>query len=152
MRRTSRKHYRELRTACEAVMSFIGSEYPNQSFQFNSKIANELGFWGDDNCDLLDKFTERSQLDCSGFNYAEHFHSEAELFGSRASFITLLSLILWVPATLIRLISFGKLRLDISRFDYEQRPVLDLSIKDLITWHIEGQYCLASQVRYQLIT
>lgn len=150
MRRTSLKRYSELKKAHESVMNFMASEYPNEPIHLNSRIADDLGIWGDDNYDLLSKFIERFQLDHSGFNYTEHFHSEAELFGSRASLITLLSVILWIPAKLLELITFGKLRLNISWLDSEQRPVQDLSIKDLITWRIEGQFSLARQVKYQL--
>jgi len=61
------------------------------------------------------------------------------------------SIIFLAPLKLIELLSLNKINFGLKVFKpvREKRP-LDLSFRDMLTWYIEGQYKLGTQIKYEL--
>lgn len=132
------------------VKDFVESETGETVKSLDTKIAEDLGLWGDDNWDLLTKFVTTFKLDSKRFDYDKHFESEGELFNSGAILLTMLSAIFLAPFKLIELLSFNRINfgLKLFRADRENKP-LDLSFRDMVTWYIEGQFKLGTEVSYR---
>ena len=77
-----------LRQAYSEVKTFIEKETNDKVDSLNTKIEDDLGYAGDDNWELLQKFVTTYKLDTTGFDYSKHFLSEGELFDSSAGFLT----------------------------------------------------------------
>jgi len=58
----------------EKVISFIESEWPGikkEDLNINTDIVNELGIYGDDCDEILEKFCEKFSLDCSELDFSK---------------------------------------------------------------------------------
>lgn len=139
--------YSEIRQSYQTVKDFIESESYTSVKSLNTRIEADLRMAGDDNYELLEKFVERFKLDYKDFDYPKHFKSEGELFGSGAALLTIISLIFWLPAKTIELISFNRIKL-FRREEKDKR--LDLTFRDMLTWYIEGRYKLGNEVKYKI--
>lgn len=51
----------------------------NDSIDINTKIENDLGVSGDDAIDLLEKFSDKYNVDVSSFEFSKYFLSEGEI-------------------------------------------------------------------------
>ena len=51
------------------VQQFLQKESGEKNIYNKSKVANDLSLWGDDNCDMLEKFITKYKVDFSNFNY-----------------------------------------------------------------------------------
>ncbi len=137
------------------VQQFLEEKSGEKNIYIKSKIANDLSFWGDDNCYLLEDFITKYTVDFSNFNYDEHFESEGELFDSG----TVLLRILILPFFIIKFILF----LLIKPFSKEYSSIinnfnffvennksnrLDLTMGDLITSKIQGKFLLRENVKF----
>lgn len=144
-------HFSNLRQSYKTVRDFLETESGDKVESLKTKISNDLGLWGDDNLELLEKFVKTYHLDYKDFDYSKHFESEEELFQSGAVLLTVLSIILLAPLKLVEFISFNKINFGLKIFKpgRERRP-LDLSFRDMLTWYIEGQYKLGSQIEYRI--
>ena len=107
-----------------------------------------LALNGDDNLDLLEKFVSKFELDHKDFNYAEHFYSESELYGSGAPLLNLLSLSVWLPLKTIQLLTFNKIKIGKPHFFKPKRTVMDLTFRDLLTWYIEKDFKPSDSIQY----
>lgn len=132
--------YSEIKYSYLTVQAFllpITGEKPDLS----TKIAEGLGFWGDDNSYLLTEFVETFQLAANGFNYHEHFEDEGELFNSYAILLAFPRLITWL---LYELAIRGGC--EIPRPEWLEpkttNPRKDLTVGDLMAWHLKGDFCL----------
>ena len=143
--------FSNLRQSYKTVKDFIESETGDTVNSLDTKIADDLGLWGDDNWDFLTKFVTTYKLDTKDFDYDKHFESEGELFGTGGHILMVLSIIFLSPFKLIELLSFNKINfgLKIFRPGREKRP-LDISFRDMLTWYIEGQFKLGTQIKYEL--
>jgi hypothetical protein len=143
--------FSNLRQSYKTVKDFLETESGDEVKSLDTKIADDLGLWGDDNWDLLTKFVTTFKLGTRDFEYDKHFESEGELFQSGALILTVLSIVFLAPLKLIELISFNKINFGLKVFKpgREKRP-LDLSFRDMLTWYIEGQYKLGTQIKYEL--
>jgi hypothetical protein len=139
------------------IQKFLEEKSCEKNIFIKSKIANDLDLWGDDNCDLLEDLITKYNLDFSEFNYSEYFESEAELFSP----ISALLRILLIPLYFIKLILFLILKpfskiysKTIYDFDFfierDQHKKKDLTMGDLITSKIQGEFFLRENVRFVL--
>jgi len=145
--------FSQLRLAYQTVKCFIENESVDKVKSLDTKIAEDLGLYGDDNWEFLEKFVTTYNLDPTGFEYDKHFESEGELFGSGAALVTLISIVLYIPFKIIEFLSFRTIDFDKifkNGLFGQRRQTLDLSFRDMLTWYIEGQYKLGTQVRYEL--
>ena len=137
------------------VQQFLEEKSGEKKICNKSKIANDLGFWGDDNYYSLGDFVSKYKLDFSDFNYDEHFESEGELFGSG----TVLLRILILPFIIIRFILFVLIKpfskeysSTINNFNFflekNKSNRLDLTMGDLITSKIQGKFNLRENVKF----
>ncbi len=137
------------------VQQFLEEKSGEKNICNKSKIANDLSFWGDDNCNLLEDFITKYTVDFSKFNYDEHFKSEGELFGSGA---VLLKILLF-PLYVFKFILFLSLKpfskeysntIDNFNFFIEknQSKGKDLTMGDLITSKIQGEFLLRENVKF----
>lgn len=142
--------FANLRQSYVTVKDFVESETGETVKSLDTKIAEDLGLWGDDNWDLLTKFVTKFKLDSKDFEYDKHFESEGELFNSGALLLTILSAVVLAPLKLIELLSFKRIDFGLKLFQpgREKRP-LDLSFRDMVTWYIEGQFKLGTEIKYR---
>jgi len=115
----------------------------------NSKIDKDLGLSGDDNCELLDDFIKKYELDFSEFDYYDHFYSEYELFNSSKGFEFLIYLPFNLLIFIINTIFYnGKLEYLSSVTEPER---LDLTFGDLIVCKLKGEFCLRKNIKIELL-
>ena len=136
--------YKSLKLAYVEVKAFI-EEVGTEVNSLQTKIDEDLGCAGDDNYELLEKFIERYNLDYAGFDYSTHFLSEGELFSSLNSLLTLIALPIAITFWLIKVITGGKVDFfKTTLLPNWQRPTLDLTFGDMLTWYLRGKYSLRS--------
>jgi len=73
-------NFSNLRHSYKTVKDFLETESGDEVKSLDTKIADDIGLWGDDNWDLLTKFVTTFKLDTRDFKYDKHFESEEELF------------------------------------------------------------------------
>lgn len=143
--------FEKLRYAYVTVKHFLETEGYEKVTSLDNKVEADLRLSGDDNYELLEKFVAKFELDHKNFNYNKHFYSERELFDSGAAIVTLLTLSVWLPLKTIELLTFNTLKIDKPKFPVTpDREVSDLTFKDLLTWYIEKEFKLSSEVKYEL--
>lgn len=140
--------FSKLKHAYITVKSFIEKESANDLRSLKTKIVNDLGLTGDDNCFLLTKFVGKFELEYSDFEYDKHFHSEAELYDSSAALYNLLVLSVWLPLKTIELLTLNRIHIPKPSFYKPARQVSDMTFRDLLTWYIEGKYIPDGNVKY----
>jgi hypothetical protein len=144
--------FSKLRHAYTTVKSLLELESWEKVKSLDTKVAEDLGLYGDDNYDLLVKFVKKFELDHNKFEYDKHFYSEGELFGSGAALVNLLSLSVWLPLKTIELLTFNKIKITKPVLFPEKREVTDITFRDLLSWYIEGDYVSGDDVRYEIKT
>ncbi len=145
--------FSKLRHAYVTVKTFIDKETDgyNKSESLKSNLKGDIGLYGDDNLDLLEKFVNKFELDFKNFDYDKHFHSEEELFGTEAALYNLLSLSVWLPLKTIELLTFNKVKLVKPKLPVTPgRIVADLSFKDMLIWYIEKEYKTSGEIKYEI--
>jgi hypothetical protein len=143
--------FEKLRHAYITVKSFINEKGYVEVDSLNNKIRADLGLSGDDNLELLEEFVKKFELDYKNFKYDEHFYSEGELYGSDAALLNLLSLSVWLPLKTIELLTFNKFKISKPQFPVTpNRPVSDLTFKDMLTWYIEKEYKPSNTIKYEI--
>lgn len=145
---TKQVEFSQLRHAYTTVKQWVEAEATCLIPSLHTAIAKDLGLYGDDNHELVVKFVDQFKLDYQAFDYEKHFQTEGELFGSSASFFTLLSLVVWLLVKVVELLTLNKLKFKTTDLGWPERDVTDLTLKDLITWYIEGEYANGNDVRY----
>ena len=144
--------FEKLKHAYLTVRAFIDSESYDKVKSLKTKIENDLGLSGDDNYELLEKFVEKFELDHKDFDYKKHFYTEAELFDSTSSVLTLLCLSVWLPLKTIELLTFNKLKIEKPPLRVlPNRKVSDLTFRDLLTWYLEKEFKPNGEVKYVLL-
>jgi hypothetical protein len=137
------------------VQQFLQKESGEKNISNKSKIANDLSFWGDDNCYLLEDFITKYTVDFSNFNYDEHFESEGELFGPLNSLFSFVFAILNIFKYILFLtvVIFSKKHskqiIDF-KFHIKENKIekKDLTMGDLITSKIQGKFLLRENVKF----
>ncbi|NQY31254.1 MAG: hypothetical protein HRT69_17530 [Flavobacteriaceae bacterium] len=79
----------------------------------NTRIAEDLGLFGDDNYFLLIEFSKKHDVNFDKFEYEKHFESEGELFNPIRTLTAILASPLLVISKIITLI-FPKVKIDLS--------------------------------------
>ncbi len=150
--KTIQIEFAKLRHAYIVVKRFIDKETDgyNKLESLDNKLCSDIGLYGDDNLEFLEKFVEKFELDYKDFQYDRHFHSEGELFGSDAALGKLLTLSVWLPLKTIELLTFNKVKIPKPEFNQPSRQVSDLTFKDLLTWYIEKEYKSSSSIKYEI--
>lgn len=124
-----------LKNAYAEVKKFLEAETYENVTSLKTTIDNDLGCSGDDNYELLIKFTEKYNLNCDAFDYGAHFLSEGEMFGSMATLTTIISL----PFRLLKFITVGKINL-LPPKGYWDRETLDLTFGDMVAWYLSKDF------------
>ncbi len=137
------------------VQQFLQKESGEKNIYNKSKVANDLSLWGDDNCDMLEKFITKYKVDFSNFNYDKHFESEGELFGSLNSlFIFVFAILNIFKYTLfLNVVIFSKKyskQINDFKFYIKENKIekKDLTMGDLITSKIQGKFLLRENVKF----
>ena len=140
----------KLKYAYILIKQFIESEGGTNINSLKNKVNDDLIITGNDNYELLEKFVTKFELDHGGFDYNKHFHSEGELYDSEAALINLLTLSVWLPLKTIELLTLNKVKIEKPDFYKPSREVKDLTFKDSLTWYIEKEFKLSSQIKYEI--
>lgn len=134
--------FNELRETYKEIKHFLENESSGNVKGLNTKIAEDLGLWGDDNYYLLEDFIAKYNLNFDKFDYSEHFESEGELFNSGNALIGIFTFPLWIVARILKWI-FPIVK---TPFDYSFLPMknkrADLTFGDLIVCKLKGEFCL----------
>jgi len=141
----------KLRYAYTVVKSFLENETLEKVNSLDTKIAEDLSLWGDDNYFMLIKFVDKFELDYSEFEYDKHFESEGEIYGSMAVLWTFLNLSIWLPLKTIELLTLNKIKIEKPTLTRPEREVSDLTFRELLTWYIEGKYS-PNKIEYKVKT
>ncbi len=152
---TRQIEFAKLRHAYVTVKSFIDKETKgyNELKSLDTKVKADIGLYGDDNVELLEKFVKTFELDYKNFEYDKHFHSEGELYGSDVALFNLLRLSVWLPLRTIELLTFNKIKITKPKFPVTpDREVSDLTFKDLLTWYIEKEFKPSDKIKYEITT
>lgn len=148
---TIQVEFAKLRIAYIIVKTFLDNHGHTKVTSLNNKVEADLGLYGDDNYELLEKFVATFELDHQDFEYSKHFYSEGELFGSSAVLLNLLYLPIWLPLKTIELLTMNKIKVNFPNFSIPERQVNDLTFKDLITWYIEKKFKTSDTIRYEVL-
>ena len=148
MREEKQIEFAKLRLAYITVKKFLESQAAEKVNSLNTKVADDLGLFGDDNYDMLEKFIEQFDIDFAGFEYDKHFHSEGEIADPLNVLLNLLTLSIWLPLKTIELLTLNKLKIDKPSFHGPTREVSDMTFKDLIASYIEGKYTKSESIKY----
>ncbi|WP_437400094.1 hypothetical protein [Flagellimonas lutimaris] len=136
--------FKELRKVYKEVKDFLENASGKNINGLNTKIAEDLGLWGDDNYFLLEEFVEKHNLNFKKFDYGKHFESEGELFNSSNALIWLLTLPYLISARIIKWI-FPNVKISFdssSSFLPKKNERADLTFGDLIVCKLKGEFCL----------
>lgn len=134
-----------LREAYNEVKSFIEKETWDKVKSLSTTIDGDLRCAGDDNYELLIKFTDKYNLDHKDFDYSAHFLSEGELFDSGTAFLH----IILIPLYIIKFVTFGKLNL-LPPDRYWHRETSDLTFGDMLTWYLVKDFKHRTDVNIKL--
>ena len=142
--------YSEIKNSYLEIKNLLEDKSGNKVENLNTKIAFDLGLYGDDNIEFLEEFIKNYKLNFNNFNYQEHFDDEAELFLNIKWFIPRLLLFpLNLSLTLINFFRKAKIR-QISMSEYISNNKLDLTFGDLITSKLKGEFCLRKHLPIEL--
>lgn len=144
--------YKTLKSAYAEVRNFLEKETGGKVRSLKTKIVDDLGYAGDDNLELLEKFIQKYHLKADGFDYQKHFHTEYELF-NEANIIHFFLLILTEAFYfIVYLLTFGKIKRSQIKVNINpgEREVKDMTVGDLVTWYLEKNYSLRGDVKYSL--
>jgi hypothetical protein len=138
-----------LRNQYLEVKQFIERETAEKGISLKTKLVDDLGLYGDDNYDLLDKFVRKYELKVGSFNYSEHFESESEIFNNGILFIRLLFFPFFFIIWLIRIIlTRGRNWKSIEFYpDWNGPKKLDMTVADMIIWKLNNSYHLRANTK-----
>jgi hypothetical protein len=144
---TKRIKFSELRANYLIIKQLLEKAAGMKIHSHKTRIAEDLGLWGDDNYFLLLELLEKHPLDFSNFEYEVYFESEA----SNSWLIPLLPILIFQEFILgiIQLFSLEwskKLRL----IKFPTNTYQDLSMGDLIVSLTEKRFTLQKNIRYIL--
>jgi len=142
--------FSKLRHAYIVVKNFLEEESRENVKSLDTKIAEDLGLYGDDNYELLIKFIDKFEVEHSEFDYGKHFHSEGEIANPTIALLNLLTLSIWLPIKTIELLTLNRIKLPKPKFHGADRKVSDMKFKELLTWYIEGKYSNDTDIKYTL--
>lgn len=132
----------ELRSTYEEVKKLLEKTSLEKVNGLDTRIAEDLSLWGDDNYYFLIDFVDKYNLNFDGFNYDKHFESEAELFNATTGLLTLIYLPFAIINGLIKLVYPNSK----TAFDNLFEPLTsdrdDLTFGDLIASKLKGEFCL----------
>ena len=135
-------NYKEVKESYIEIKQFLEKTSGTKVKNLNSKIAEDLSLWGDDNYEFLIEFVEKYKLDFDNFKYNEHFESEGELFNSAKTLLWIITLPFKIIAWFVKLI-FPKLETDLDNsFIPKANDRKDLTFGDLIVCKLKGKFCL----------
>ncbi|WP_452225736.1 hypothetical protein [Lacinutrix cladophorae] len=124
------------------IKTFLENASGQKINGLNTRIAEDLGLFGDDNYFLLTEFAEKYNVDFQSFEYDKHFESEGELFNSFRTLISILSLPFFLIAKIIKFI-FPRISIDLTNLTVSKaRETYDLTFGDLIVSKLKGEFCL----------
>lgn len=144
--------FTRLRHAYITIKSFLENESRVNVNSLKTTLAKDLGLYGDDNLELLEKFVKKFELSHNGFPHEKHFYSEGEFFDPAAALFNLLILPVWLPLRTIELLTLNMVKLPKPGFFEPERDVTDLTFKDLVIWYIKGEYPADREIRYVIKT
>ncbi|GAA3556300.1 DUF1493 family protein [Snuella lapsa] len=134
--------FKELRRTYIEIKDYLENASGENVNGLNTKIAEDLGLWGDDNYFLLEEFVKKHNLNFEKFDYSEYFESEVELFNGSDALIGLLTLPFWIVARIIKWI-FPKVKTPFENsFLPTKNERTDLTFGDLIICKLKGEFCL----------
>lgn len=135
-----------LKSAYNEVKSFLEEETFDKVTSLATTIENDLGCAGDDNYELLIKFSEKYNLNTEDFDYSAHFLSEGELFDSTSIILQLLQL----PLYILKVVTFGKVNI-LPPHGYFYRETSDLTFGDMIAWYLSKDFKHRRDLNIQLV-
>lgn len=148
--KTKEIEFEKLRIAYLTIKHFLEDAAGIDVTSLDSRIAEDLGLFGDDNYFLLEQFVDKFELQYDGFEYHKHFYSEGELFDSSVALFNLLTLSIWLPMKTIELLTLNKLKLNKPNFYKPEHEVTDMTFRDMLTWYLEGNYTTSKQISYKI--
>lgn len=113
--------------------------------QLRDKIAEDLGWWGDDNYFFLLTTVEKYNLDHSTFDYSEHFEDETEIITPLIQLLTPIIIVAWLSWLLVERAFPGQFQQPDFLKEKTDNPRLDLTVGDLIVWRLAGRFCLREE-------
>jgi len=142
--------FKELRKTYREIKDYLENASGENVNGLNTKIAEDLGLWGDDNYYLLEEFVKKHNLNFDKFDYSKHFESEGELFNGSNALIGLLTLPFLIIARIIKWV-FPKVK---TPFDSSFLPLknerADLTFGDLIVSKLKGEFCLRKETQIEI--
>ena len=142
--------FRELRKTYREIKDYLENASGENVNGLNTKIAEDLGLWGDDNYYLLEEFVKKHNLNFDKFDYSKHFESEGKLFNGSNALIGLLTLPFLIIARIIKWF-FPKVK---TPFDSSFLPLknerADLTFGDLIVSKLKGEFCLRKETLIEI--
>ena len=142
--------FKELRKTYKEVKDYLENASGENVNGLNTKIAEDLGLWGDDNYYLLEEFVKKHNLNFDKFDYSQHFESEGELFNGSNALIGLLTLPFLLIARIIKWI-FPKVKTPFdSSFLPKKNERADLTFGDLIVCKLKGEFCLRKKMLIEI--
>jgi hypothetical protein len=143
--------YTEIKDAYLDVKKFLEQASDEKIYNLNTKIVEDLKFWGDNNYFLLIEFIEKYNLNFDKFEYEKHFDSEGDFIGFKNLLLGFLKLpVLILNSLIIKYFSPTLCnRIDDFLFDRTNEKK-DLTFGDLISSKLKGEFCLRDECRIQL--
>tara|TARA_R110002020_G_scaffold79907_1_gene199732 strand:+ start:15 stop:455 length:441 start_codon:yes stop_codon:yes gene_type:complete len=142
--------FKELRKTYREIKDYLENASGENVNGLNTKIAEDLGLWGDDNYYLLEEFVKKHNLNFDKFDYSKHFESEGELFNGSNALIGLLTLPFLIIARIIKWF-FPNVK---TQFDSSFLPLknerADLTFGDLIVSKLKGEFCLRKETQIEI--
>ena len=142
--------FKELRKTYKEIKDYLENASGENVNGLNTKIAEDLGLWGDDNYYLLEEFVKKHNLNFDKFDYSKHFESEGELFNGSNALIGFLTLPFLIIARIIKWF-FPKVK---TPFDSSFLPLknerADLTFGDLIVSKLKGEFCLRKETLIEI--
>jgi hypothetical protein len=143
--------YTEIKDAYLEVRKFLEHASGEKINSLNTKIVDDLKFWGDDNYFLLIEFIEKYNLNFENFDYDKHFDSEGEFIGLKNMTLGIIKLpVLIINSLIIKYISLNTYnKIDNILYDRTNEKI-DLTFGDLILSKLKGEFCLRDECKVEL--
>jgi hypothetical protein len=134
--------FRNIKESYLEIKTFLENASGEKINGLNTRIAEDLGLFGDDNYFLLTEFAEKYNLDFNSFEYDKYFENEGELFHPGRFLIGIILLPFFIVTKIINWI-FPKVKIDLSKLILPKiRETSDLTFGDLIVSKLNGEFCL----------
>ena len=149
-------HFTDLKTLRKTyleIKQFLKQETGEKDISLKTKIAEDLGFYGDDNLELLNKFVIKYNLQADGFNYSSYFESEAGLFNNGMFVVYLLLFPFYFTIWIAKIITTKPANWKRIRLypEWKRNPEpKDLTFGDLVVWYLKGNFGLRENINVAL--